>query len=178
GRGGGRRGGGGAARGAGGGRTVSVDPFGDGIPFGLEGDVPSLVLPPPSAPMEVAREFVRHQFTDPAGALTLHHWRGGWWQWETDTRGRDRRDQRPRREGGQARDDQEARGPARDGARLREGRAEPGPGQADQAPQGAQAARPAAARRARRTGGRTDAPASRPAAADHRRVRPPGERAG
>src|SRR4029077_16826539 len=39
---------------------------------------PRLILPPPSAPMNVARIFVReHCLFD--GTLTLRHWRGGWW---------------------------------------------------------------------------------------------------
>jgi putative DNA primase/helicase len=42
------------------------------------------VIPPPSAPMEVARELTRERFTDAAsGDLTLRHWRGGWWSWRT-----------------------------------------------------------------------------------------------
>ncbi len=39
-------------------------------------------LPPPSAPMEVARELVDERYTAAAGALTLRHWRGGWWEWD------------------------------------------------------------------------------------------------
>jgi putative DNA primase/helicase len=43
---------------------------------------PRLILPPPSAPMHVARIFVReHCLCD--GTLTLRHWRGGWWVWRT-----------------------------------------------------------------------------------------------
>jgi putative DNA primase/helicase len=38
-------------------------------------------LPPPSAPMEVARVLVEHDYSHPSG-LTLRHWRGGWWQWQ------------------------------------------------------------------------------------------------
>jgi putative DNA primase/helicase len=41
-----------------------------------------IVLPPPSAPMEVARTLVADSYSHPAG-LTLRHWRGGWWQWKT-----------------------------------------------------------------------------------------------
>ena len=41
------------------------------------------VLPPPGAPMEVARTLVENRYTDASGVLTLHHWRGGWWQWRT-----------------------------------------------------------------------------------------------
>jgi putative DNA primase/helicase len=39
-------------------------------------------LPPPSAPMEVARDLVADRYTGPSGALTLRHWRGGWWEWQ------------------------------------------------------------------------------------------------
>ena len=38
-------------------------------------------LPPPSVPMEVARELVAKLYTGPGGAMTLRHWRGGWWKW-------------------------------------------------------------------------------------------------
>jgi putative DNA primase/helicase len=41
---------------------------------------PSEMLPPPSDPMAVARELVQQRYTGP-GALTLRHWRGGWWTW-------------------------------------------------------------------------------------------------
>jgi putative DNA primase/helicase len=48
-----------------------------------------VVLPPPSAPMAVAREFVNQRYTwprlrsaDTEGTLVLRHWRGGWWRWE------------------------------------------------------------------------------------------------
>jgi putative DNA primase/helicase len=41
-----------------------------------------LILPPPSDPMAVAREFIesrcRHR-----DDLTLRYWRGGWWSWRT-----------------------------------------------------------------------------------------------
>jgi putative DNA primase/helicase len=40
-------------------------------------------LPPPSAPMAVARELVAQEFTAPEGQLMLRHWRGGWWHWRT-----------------------------------------------------------------------------------------------
>jgi putative DNA primase/helicase len=40
-----------------------------------------LELPAPSAPMEVAREFIQERYNGPDGILTLRHWRGGWWQW-------------------------------------------------------------------------------------------------
>ena len=39
-------------------------------------------LPPPSAPLEVARHLVR-QYTHPSGALRRYHWRGQWWEWRT-----------------------------------------------------------------------------------------------
>jgi putative DNA primase/helicase len=42
----------------------------------------SIVLPPPSMPMDVARVFVR-QTCEADGLLTLRHWRGGWWRWRT-----------------------------------------------------------------------------------------------
>jgi putative DNA primase/helicase len=41
-----------------------------------------VVLPPPSAPMEVARTLVADRFTHLSGATTLRQWRGGWWQWQ------------------------------------------------------------------------------------------------
>jgi putative DNA primase/helicase len=40
------------------------------------------VLPPPIAPMEVARELVAERYSSPSGARTLRHWRGGWWEWQ------------------------------------------------------------------------------------------------
>ena len=42
------------------------------------------MLPPPTAPMTVAREFVKQYCTynGAAGELTLRHWNGGWWTWE------------------------------------------------------------------------------------------------
>ena len=40
----------------------------------------STLLPPPSVPMGVARVFVAECCLSD-GVLTLHHWRGGWWQW-------------------------------------------------------------------------------------------------
>ena len=40
------------------------------------------ILPPPSAPMQVAREFVR-QCCNSAEDLTLRYWHGGWWAWRT-----------------------------------------------------------------------------------------------
>jgi putative DNA primase/helicase len=42
---------------------------------------PLAVLPPPSDPMAVAREFVRARFSRNDGDLLLRHWRGGWWTW-------------------------------------------------------------------------------------------------
>ena len=41
------------------------------------------LLPPPSAPMEVARELVEASYTAREDLLTLRHWRGGWWEWRT-----------------------------------------------------------------------------------------------
>jgi len=41
-----------------------------------------LVLPPPSEPMAVAREFVESWFRHD-DMLTLRYWRGGWWRWQT-----------------------------------------------------------------------------------------------
>jgi putative DNA primase/helicase len=43
---------------------------------------PPPVIPSPSAPMEVARVFAADHFSA-GGVDTLHHWRGGWWQWRT-----------------------------------------------------------------------------------------------
>ncbi len=40
-------------------------------------------LPPPSAPMAVARELAAARYTYPPAAPTLCHWRGGWWEWQT-----------------------------------------------------------------------------------------------
>jgi len=40
----------------------------------------SALLPSPNMPMAVARLFVAERCLDD-GVLTLHHWRGGWWQW-------------------------------------------------------------------------------------------------
>jgi putative DNA primase/helicase len=44
---------------------------------------PAAVLPPPSEPMQVAREFVRHSclFDNVPDQLTLRYWHGGWWAW-------------------------------------------------------------------------------------------------
>ena len=43
------------------------------------------VLPPPSAPMAVARQFVEHCCLHDGAAdhLTLRFWHGGWWSWRT-----------------------------------------------------------------------------------------------
>jgi putative DNA primase/helicase len=40
-----------------------------------------VLLPPPTEPMQVARQFVDERCTDPPGPLVLRHWRGGWWSW-------------------------------------------------------------------------------------------------
>jgi putative DNA primase/helicase len=41
-------------------------------------------LPPPNAPMEVARKLAALDYThEPTGAPVLRHWRGGWWLWQT-----------------------------------------------------------------------------------------------
>src|SRR5262249_59593331 len=46
---------------------------------------PQLVLPPPSAPMAVARSFVeaRCLHEGKAEELTLRYWCGCWWAWRT-----------------------------------------------------------------------------------------------
>jgi putative DNA primase/helicase len=46
---------------------------------------PPLVLPPPSAPMEVAVEFVRQccLYEGAPDAQTIRFWRGGWWVWRS-----------------------------------------------------------------------------------------------
>ena len=41
-------------------------------------------LPPPTAPMAVARVFVERRYLAAKELLTLRHWRGGWWSWQTD----------------------------------------------------------------------------------------------
>src|SRR5262245_52563962 len=38
-------------------------------------------LPSPSDPLAVAREFVQQCCLHDGDALTLRHWRGGWWRW-------------------------------------------------------------------------------------------------
>ena len=51
-------------------------------PRGASADAPQrVVLAPPSAPMEVARELVAERYTDAQRTMTLRHWRGGWWEW-------------------------------------------------------------------------------------------------
>ena len=44
-----------------------------------------LKLPPPNAPMAVARQFVRRccQYNNGADQLTLRFWHGAWWSWRT-----------------------------------------------------------------------------------------------
>jgi putative DNA primase/helicase len=45
----------------------------------------TVVLPSPSAPMEVARELLGARYQHPDGvpdSMTLRHWRGGWWAWQ------------------------------------------------------------------------------------------------
>ena len=44
------------------------------------GEEGTSLLPPPSAPMDVARKLAAARYTHPAGP-TLMHWRGGWWEW-------------------------------------------------------------------------------------------------
>ncbi len=46
----------------------------------VNGSGPNL-LPPPSAPMQVARKLIAADYTHPEG-LTLRHWRGAWMRWE------------------------------------------------------------------------------------------------
>ena len=41
---------------------------------------PQMIFPSPSMPMAVARLFVEERYQCD-GVLTLHHWRGTWWQW-------------------------------------------------------------------------------------------------
>ena len=41
------------------------------------------VLPPPSAPMKVARVLVAERYTCAGTEHSLRHWRGGWWRWKT-----------------------------------------------------------------------------------------------
>jgi putative DNA primase/helicase len=46
---------------------------------------PPVLLPPPSQPMQVAREFVRQclLYNGAANELTLRYWHGGWWTWRS-----------------------------------------------------------------------------------------------
>ncbi len=44
-------------------------------------DAKTDLLPSPSRPMAVAREFVARKQTIEASDLTLHYWRGSWWLW-------------------------------------------------------------------------------------------------
>ena len=39
-----------------------------------------VLLPPPTAPMAVAREVAATRYTR-GDELILRHWRGGWWLW-------------------------------------------------------------------------------------------------
>ena len=39
------------------------------------------MLPPPTIPMAVAREFVEQCGRADKGEPTIRHWRGGWWVW-------------------------------------------------------------------------------------------------
>ncbi len=50
-----------------------------------ENRTPPQMLPPPSAPMQVARAFVTHSLLVDGipDAPTLRYWRGGWWAWRT-----------------------------------------------------------------------------------------------
>jgi D5 N terminal like/Bifunctional DNA primase/polymerase, N-terminal len=48
-----------------------------------KGPTPPQVLPPPTAPMTVAREFVRHCCIHNGADLTLRYWNGSWWTWRT-----------------------------------------------------------------------------------------------
>jgi putative DNA primase/helicase len=41
------------------------------------------MLPPPSNPLAVAREYAEQHCRHNGDALTLRYWRGGWWQWRT-----------------------------------------------------------------------------------------------
>ncbi len=40
------------------------------------------VLPPPNAPMDVARALVALRYTGPGAVPTLRHWRAAWWEWQ------------------------------------------------------------------------------------------------
>src|SRR5262245_20128379 len=52
---------------------------------GPNGPQPQLVLPPPTAPMQVARRFVeaRCMHDGKPDELTLRFWCGCWWVWQT-----------------------------------------------------------------------------------------------
>lgn len=39
------------------------------------------ILPPPGAPMDVARELVADRYLH-SDVMTLRYWRGGWWEWQ------------------------------------------------------------------------------------------------
>jgi putative DNA primase/helicase len=41
------------------------------------------ILPPPSAPLAVARQLVAERFMSPDGVLLRRRWRGQWWEWQT-----------------------------------------------------------------------------------------------
>jgi putative DNA primase/helicase len=43
----------------------------------------TLLLPPPAAPMAVARVFVEQCGLSEGGEQTIQFWRGGWWVWRT-----------------------------------------------------------------------------------------------
>jgi putative DNA primase/helicase len=58
-------------------------PCDEPVSIGARAGTPARTLPAPSAPMEVARALVDERYTHPSGALTLRHWRGGWWEWAT-----------------------------------------------------------------------------------------------
>ena len=45
--------------------------------------VPPTILPPPSMPMRVAREFVTRHCLHHDGTPILRYWRDGWWGWRT-----------------------------------------------------------------------------------------------
>jgi len=46
-----------------------------------DGKTDARTLPPPNAPMKVARVLARERYQHEDGTPTLRHWRGGWWQW-------------------------------------------------------------------------------------------------
>jgi putative DNA primase/helicase len=48
----------------------------------LDDALDARVLPPPNAPMEVARLLVAERYTSLTDAPTLYHWRGSWWEWQ------------------------------------------------------------------------------------------------